>query len=126
MCPVRALRCYLARTKKVVARPSSLFVSPSKPSRAISKNALSYFIRQVIADAGAVGEAEGPSPKAHSVRAVATSVAFLRNWSVSKVLEAATWRSNSVFASFYLRDVSYVLEDCKSLGPFVAAGDVIV
>ena len=79
---------------------------PSRPSRPILKNALSYFIRQVIADAGAVEEAEGPSSKAHSVRAVATSLAFLRNWSVSKVLEAATWRSNSVFCPLLLEGYS--------------------
>ena len=74
---------------------------------------------------GTVGEIEGPSARVHNIRSVATSVAFLRNWSVSKVLEAATWRSNSVFASFYLRDIAYSLEDCKSLGPFVVAGNVI-
>ena len=65
------------------------------------------------------------SVRAHSIRWVATSVAFLRNWSVSKVVEAATWRSNSVFTSFYLKDVSYLFEDLRSLGPFVAAGSVL-
>ena len=65
------------------------------------------------------------SVRAHSIRGVATSVAFLRNWSVSKVLEAAAWRSNSVLASFYLKDVSYLFEGLRYLGPFVAAGSVL-
>ena len=63
--------------------------------------------------------------QAHSIRGVATSVSFLRNWVVSKVLEAAPWKSNSVFAFFYLNDVSYVIEGLRSLGPFVAAGQVV-
>ena len=53
---------------------------------------------------------------------MATSVSFLRNWAVSKVLEAATWKSNSVFASFCLNDVSYIFEGLRSFGAFVAAG----
>ena len=49
---------------------------------------------------------------------------FSQNWSVSKVLRAATWRSNSVFA-FYFCDVQYVFEELRFLGPFVAAGSVV-
>ena len=41
LCPVRALRIYLRRLKDTPNRPRELFVSPSKPSRAISKNAIS-------------------------------------------------------------------------------------
>ena len=42
-----------------------------------------------------------------------------------KVLEAAVWRLNSVFASFYFKYISYVFEGLRSLGPFVAAGNVV-
>ena len=42
-----------------------------------------------------------------------------------KVLEAATWKSASVFTSFYLKDVQYTFEDGFGLGPFVAAASVI-
>ena len=62
-----------------------------------------------ILNAGAMEEGALP-PRAHSVWAVATSAAFFRNWSVSKVLEAATWRSNPVFTSFYFRNISYSLD----------------
>ena len=79
----------------------------------------------MIIGAGAADLVAESSVRAHSIRGVATSVAFLRNWSVSKVLEAPTWRSNSVFASCYLKDVSYLFEDLRSLGPFVAAGSVL-
>ena len=32
---------------------------------------------------------------------------FHRNWSVSAVLESATWSSSSVFSSFYLHDLQH-------------------
>ena len=54
-----------------------------------------------------------------------TSVAFHRNWSVSSVLESATWASSSVFSSFYLRDIQHEYDGLLSLGPFVAAGSRI-
>ena len=124
LCPVRALNIYLRRTSSVVVR-ASLFVSPRSPSRPISKNAVLYFLREVISEAGAVRQDVAAPLHAHSVRGVATSVSFLRNWPISKVLEAATWRSNSVFASFYFCDISYVFQGLRSLGPFVAAGSVV-
>ena len=112
LCSVGA---YLAIMASIALHPHSLFVSPRLPPRALWKNALSFFLRQVILDADAVKEGALPTC-ARSIWAVATSAAFLRNWSASKVLESATWRSNPVFASFYFCDISY----SHSLGPFVA------
>ena len=125
LCPIRALRVCLSRTKLMVSRASSLFVSPRSPSRQISKNAISYFLREVISGVGAVHEDVGPSLRAHSTRGVSTPAVFMQNWSVSKVLEAASWRSNSVFASFYLCDIQCFFKGMRSLGPFVAAGAVV-
>ena len=99
-------------------------MSPRSPSRPISKNAVSYFLREVIYKAGAVRVDVAAPLRAHSVRGVATSLSFLRNWSISNVLEAATWRSNSVFA-FYFRDMSFVFQGLRSIGPFVAAGSIV-
>ena len=82
-----------------------------------------YFIRRVIIDSGATGN--HVSPRAHSVRGVATSALFMHNWPVSRMLEAATWKSNPFFASFYLRDVSLAFDGFRVLGPVVAAGSII-
>ena len=123
LCPVRSLRAYLKRTESAVSRSSSLFVSPCLPSRQISKNALSYFLREVISGVGAVREVAGSSLRVHSIRGVSTSTLFMQNWSVSKVLEAASQRSNSVFASSTC--VIYTIFSMRSLGPFVAAGAVV-
>ena len=132
LCPVRALRLYHARTACISPRPRSLFVS----LRSLSKNALSFFLRDVISRAyssssfSAPSSAAGPSssssapssPRAHSVRGVAASWAFARNASLSSVLAAASWSSSSVFTSFYLSDVQFSSSHGFSLGPLVAAG----
>ena len=64
-------------------------------------------------------------PRAHSIRGIATSSAFFHNWSLRGVLEASSWRLNTVFTSFYLRDLSFHSDGVHSLGPFVAAGERI-
>ena len=101
-----------------------LFVSPSRPSRPLSKNAVSFFLRDVISSAGA-SRPEVGRLRAHDIRGVSTSVAFHRNWSVSTVLESATWVSSTVFTSFYLRNLQHEFDGILSLGPFVAAGSRI-
>ena len=45
LCPVHSLGEYVKRTSRFVNRPRRLFVSPCFPSRAMSKNAISYFLR---------------------------------------------------------------------------------
>ena len=125
LCPVRAIKFYMAATRDLSPRPSHLFVSPRCRHKAITKNAISFFLRECISGAGALRADEGRGPRAHSIRGVSTSVTFYRNWSLKQVLNAATWRSNSTFAAFYLRDVSYTWENCRSLGPFVSAGQVV-
>ena len=124
LCPVRALRLYLPRARSLSPGRHRLFVSPRRPTRHLSKNALSFFLREVISAAGATRPQVGPL-RAHEVRSVSTSVAFHRNWSVSSVLESATWASSSVFSSFYLRDIQHEYDGLLSLGPFVAAGSRI-
>ena len=148
-CPVRAFRIFLRCTSSLSPRPRSLFVSPRSPSRSLSENALSYFLPSVILQSLSLSPASSSLPssssaplaastssgtsssvplssfRAHSVRAMATSTAFARNVPVSSLLEAATWRSASIFTSFYLRDVQFESSQGFSLGPFVAAGAVV-
>ena len=125
LCPVRALRLYLSRTASLPSRPRLLFVSPRTPSRSLSKNALSFFLREVIPEAysstghslptrSSSSSASSPTSSrpcsslhAHGVRGVATSWAFHRNASLASILEAATWSSPSVFSSFNLSDVRF-------------------
>ena len=105
-------------------RPRRLFISSRSPARAMSKNGISYLLGEVIVQSGASSEGVA-APRAHSIRGIATSSAFFHNWSLRSVLEAASWQSNSVFTSFYLRDLQFVFEGVRSLGPFVSAGERI-
>ena len=137
LCPVRALCIYLDRTSSLSPRPGTLFVSPRCPSRPLPKNALSFFLRRVILQSflasppvslpsASSSSVSGPSlVRAHRILAMATSAAFARNVTVSDHLEAATWRSSSVFTSSYFRDVQFESSQGFSLGPVVAAGAVI-
>ena len=99
LCPVRALRLHLLRARSLSPCRHRLFVSPRRHSCAMSKNAVSFFLREVISAAGAARPQVG-SLRAHEVCSVSTSVTFHRNWSVSSVLESATWASSSVFSFF--------------------------
>ena len=133
LCSVRALRLYLSRVSSVSPRPRTLFVSPRSPS--LSKNALSFFLRDVITRAyssPSASSSSGPSSsssssafRAHSICGVAASWAFSHNAPLSSVLAAATWSSSSVFTSFYLRDVQFSSSHGFGLGPVVAAGNVV-
>ena len=75
LCPVRSLSEYIARTSNFVNRPRRLFVSPCCPSRAMSRNGISYFLREVIVHSGASPEAV-VAPRAHNILGIATSSAF--------------------------------------------------
>ena len=63
--------------------------------------------------------------RAHDVRRIATSINLWSNKSVEAVLNAASWRTPSVFAKHYLDDVERSDGDTFSLGPIVAAGGIV-
>ena len=102
LCPVHSLHAYVSRTSRFVNRPRRLCVSPRCPSRSISKNPISYFLREVIVHFGTSSESVAAT-RTHSIRIIATSSAFFKNWSISSVLDAGSWRSNTVFTSFSLK-----------------------
>ena len=69
LCPVHALRVYLDRTLSLAPSRRHLFVSPSCPTLAMSKNAVSFFLREVIHGAEA-SRPEVGSLRAHDLRGV--------------------------------------------------------
>ena len=69
LCPVHALRIYLDRLASFSPLPRRLFLSPRRPSRALSKNAISFFLREVIHEAE-TGRPEVGPVRAHSIRGV--------------------------------------------------------
>ena len=60
LCPVRAIDVYVSKTSRLLPSPRSLFRSPRNPSRSLSKNAMSFFLRDVIIRATEHGSCPGP------------------------------------------------------------------
>ena len=123
LCPVRAIRYLRRAARSVEFTPSRLFVSPSDPKRTMSKNAMSFFLRQLITESGAVSSLV--PPRAHDIQGIATSLNYYSNLSISAIKEAATWKSNRVFAMRYLKDMSTTRSRLKGMGPLIAAGSAV-
>ena len=104
LCPVRPLRKYLKRTSSFVGRSHHLFLSPRSPSRALSKNGIYYLLLEMIFESGACKE-DGAVLRVHSIHGIATS--------------------SSIISSFYFKDLWFVYEALRSLGPVVASGERI-
>ena len=127
LCPVRAVSCYLERTASP-NRSRHLFLSVRDQSRAMSRSALSFFLRSAISRAHVSLPDDACPPlrvRAHDVRGMAASLRLWANASVPDILTAACWRTASVFADFYLKEVQRHDGEGFSLGPFVAAGGII-
>lgn len=90
LCPMRALRFYLYRTKKIHGPSNVSWCSVKNPSRPLSKNALAFFLRDLISEAHSSVEG-GVFPlckmRAHEIRAVATLLVFKCNLSLSSILQ---------------------------------------
>ena len=128
LCPLRAIRYYIHRTGKIRGPASSLWCAVRNPSSPMSKNAISFFLRDLIREAHAQIE-ENRLPilkvKAHDIRAVATSLAFRHNLSLESILNCTFWRSKSLFATHYLKEVETIYENCSTLGGLLVAGTVL-
>ena len=122
-CPVRAIKYqYLRKAARSASFiPSRLFVSPKNPKRSMSKNAMSFYLRQLIVDSGAVSSTR--PPRAHDIRGIATSLNYYSNLSLTSLMQVATWKSKRVFASRYLKEVSATQDNIQQFGPLVIAGD---
>ena len=126
LCPVRAVRRYLDMT--AVHRPAlaRLFLSTGESRKEISKSSVSYWIRQVISRAYSLaGEPAVPRPRARETRGLGPSLLFKKNFAVEAVLRAGTWRRQSTFSRFYLRDLAHKTLDTYHLGPVVAAQEIV-
>ena len=125
LCPVRAVRTYLKRTKHRRPECKRLFVSTKESQNQITKNSISYWVKEVIRRAYEKGHSVPPKAKAHELRAVGTSLVFKKNLSINQILQAGTWKSQNTFTSFYLKEIMLESLGTFSLGPIVAAQEVL-
>ena len=120
-CPVRAIKYLRKAARSASLIPPRLFVSPKNPKRSMSKNTMSFYLRQLIVDSGAVSSTR--PPRAHDIRGIATSLNYYSNLSLTSLMQVATWKSKWVFASRYLKEVSATQDNIQQFGPLVVAGD---
>jgi hypothetical protein len=136
-CPVRSLRYYRRRTRRLRSKGQrKLFISLNLDyAKDISARTISRWASSLIAKAykwldekggGGGGQCVGPcvSTRAHEERAWAMSLAAKYAFSMRDVLDAAYWRSEDVFISHYLRDVAKSREDGTFGMPAVMAAGV--
>ena len=123
LCPVRVVRCYLARTAPHCPRCEWLFITAGCLKKETSKNTVSFWLWKVISQARQLSgrPLPGPSPKARETRVIAPSVLFKKNFAVHQVLKAGMWRYHTTFMRHYLRDLSHKSLDTFHLGPVVVA-----
>ena len=112
LCPVRALRYYLDRTKDLRWSQSLLFISFKKGHTSdIRPATLSSWLKQTIllcykqADQQALDLVQ---VKAHDIRAFAASKAFYGGVLVDQIMQACHWKAHNTFTNFYLKDLYLV------------------
>lgn len=113
LCPVRALRLYLAHTKAYRGEQTRLFLRLNGTDGAgVSSQTLAKWIRETIRicykEAAPQQVADTQGCHAHELRAVAASLAVAHHKPVREVMAAAFWRSESCFSTFYLKDMAKV------------------
>ena len=128
LCPVRALRYYLDRTKDLRGSWSLLFISFKKGHTSdIRPATLSSWLKQTIllcykqADQQALDLVQ---VKAHDIRAFAASKAFYVGVSVDQIMQACHLKAHNTFTNFYLKDLTWS-DNNMYLGPVVAAQQVL-
>ena len=131
LCPVRALKIYLKRTKSLRKHRKRLFI-PIRGDQDLAKSTLSRWVRYVIKHAYST-ISKNPNrllkPRAHELRAelraLSTSWAYVNYIPLEEILKSAVWSSSSLFASHYLRDFREQTENLRAMGPIIAAQKVV-
>ena len=125
LCPVRALRYYLDKTKDLRSGKQLVFVSFKKNfNKDIAPATISSWIKQTILLCYQLSNEDAQQlhqVRAHDVRAFAASKAFQGGVSLDQILSACHWKSHNTFTQFYLKDVAWADADLYHLGPVVAA-----
>ncbi|MCG7878571.1 MAG: hypothetical protein JAY75_22815 [Candidatus Thiodiazotropha taylori] len=127
LCPVRALRFYMRRTKSFRRKRERLFISYVKNyDKEISPSTISRWIVETVRFAcDQKGSFKSSKICAHELRALSASFAWLNGVPLDAVLRAGFWRSENSFIKFYLRDTAGINGKLFSLGPVVASQTVI-
>ena len=106
LCPCRALRIYINRTKSI-RKSNRLFVTYQKNHhKEASKDSIARWIVNTVRYAYENADKDTlKTVRAHDTRRLSTSWALFCGVSAEEILKAAHWTSETTFTSFYLKDV---------------------
>ncbi len=107
LCPVRALKIYVDRSKLWRKSPHLLVCfGAGRRGLATSKHRISHWVRDTFSLAYEVCGLPSPlSVRAHSTRSVASSRALVRGVLLEDICVAAGWFSPHTFIRFYNLDL---------------------
>lgn len=106
LCVVSTLKMYLAYTATLRNNEQQLFISYSKPYKAVSRDTISRWVKTVMEKSGI----DVQTFKPHSTRAASTSKAFSKSVPLEHILSTAGWSSTCTFAKFYNKPI--IKTDC--------------
>lgn len=127
LCPVRAVKIYLKRTKAIRGSRNRLFI-PTKGNHDIKKSTISNWVKYTIKMAYqniTKRQLSFLKIRSHELRAFSASWAYFNSIPLNEILDAAVWSSSSTFAQFYLRDFRQQASNLSNLGPVVVAQKVV-
>ena len=101
LCVYSYLTEYLKRTQSLRGKETQLFLSFTRPHKAISKETLSRWIQTVMSSSGI----DVASFKPHSTRSASTSKAKATCIPMAEILRTAGWSSSRSFDRFYDKPV---------------------
>lgn len=101
LCPVNCLKMYLRRTKKLRGEVDQLLITTIKPFRAVGRNSVSNWVKQVLTAAGI----DTGKYKSHSTRAAASSKVVKQGVNVNALMKVASWKNTRTFGRFYNKPI---------------------
>ena len=101
LCIYVVVKEYLQRTEPLRNGSQSLLISYVKPHKAVSRDTVSRWIKQVLKLSGIDTDIFG----SHSVRSAATSKAKLCAVPIEEIMKKAGWTNAGTFGKFYEKDI---------------------
>ena len=127
LCPVRADKIYLDKTKSLRKHRKRLFI-PTQGDQDLKKSTISSWVKYAIKhayDSITMNPNRLFKPRAHELRALSASWAHMNFIPLEEVLKFAVWSRSSLFDSHYLRDFREQTENLMAMGPIIAAQKVV-
>ena len=109
LCPIRALKTYLERTNEFT-KGSKLFVNP-QTGRDLNKGSIALWLCRTIQRF-----CPDSIPRAHDIRKMAASLAWVRGVDPSEIIASAFWARSDTFINRYLQANLRVSVPCVALG----------